>query len=96
MTYREDHYPRDPRFSRLCGIDGLYVYCSEAAAVLGRAPESLMRPEEKLVADGAGNMPAVCRIGGAGAKGGSVIPDKSELVESADCKRYSPRCCLLE
>jgi hypothetical protein len=86
VTYDEDYYPRGRWSARLPGIEGLYAYCSELGAVLGRAPELLLRPEEELVADGAGNMLGVCRFGGAGAKGGSVIPDKSELVEPVDRK----------
>jgi hypothetical protein len=86
VTCNGVYYPRGRRSARLPGIEGLYAYCFELGAVLGRAPELLLRPEEELVADGAGNMPAVCRFGGAWAKWGSVIPDKSELVELVNCK----------
>jgi hypothetical protein len=96
VTYEEDYYPRARWSARLPGIEGSYAYSSEPGAVLGMAPGLILWPEDGVVTDGAGTMPAVCPLMGGGARRGSVMPDTSQLVESADCKRNSPRCRRLE
>ena len=52
--------------------------------MLGKAPRVLVWPEDEVVTHGACTMPDVCRLGGAGAEGGHVLSDSSQLVDCMD------------
>jgi hypothetical protein len=77
VTYIEAYSPRRRRSARLPGIEGSYAYCSEPSGRLVRGPRLLLRLEDEADTHGVGTAPVVEPAGGAGAKRGNTLPDRS-------------------